>query len=224
MGRRAGAARQVQTEQQGWLRFTGLTEALSQFLLALAQNPPRSVELDRVILGLKSATLNPAEHSWANAVSYQDFAAPFLLGSHSQIRHSQIRLQFVSPTTFRSRQRYIPFPLPERVFGSLLQRWQAFAPIALNPGIERFAAEMVVAHRFEIRTKSVPYKLDRQSNASAANRRGNCQIGFTGKITYSALNRDRYWLSMLHLLGSYAFYSGVGYQTTTGLGQARVSE
>ena len=229
MGKRAKGVLRAQAEQEGWIRFTGLNEAVSQFLLALAQNPPRKVELDRVILGLKRATLNPAEHLWANAVSYQDFAAPFLLGDHSQIRssaNSQIRLQFVSPTTFRSRQRYIPFPLPERVFGSLLQRWQAFAPIALNPGIERFAEEMVAAHRFDIRTKSVPYKMGRQDGGSkqGRQRRGNWQIGFTGKITYSALNRDRYWLSMLHLLGHYAFYSGVGYQTTTGLGQTRVTQ
>ncbi len=227
MGKRSNGVLQTRAEQTGWLRFTGLNQEVSQFLLTLAQNPPRKVELDRSIFGVKSAALNPADHPWANTVSYQNFAAPFLLGSASSTLRRQICLQFVSPTTFRSRQRYIPFPLPERVFGSLLQRWQAFAPIALNPGIERFAEEMVAAHRFDIHTKSVPYKMGRQDGASKnrqPQQRGNWQIGFTGKITYSALNKDRYWLSMLHLLGNYAFYSGVGYQTTTGLGQARICE
>jgi hypothetical protein len=49
----------------------------------------------------------------------------------------------------------------------------------------------------------------------------NTLIGFTGVVWFAALNRDRYWLSVLHLLAAFAFYSGVGYQTGTGLGQAR---
>jgi len=38
------------------------------------------------------------------------------------------------------------------------------------------------------------------------------------------LTQDRYWLNVLHLLAAFAFYSGVGYQTTSGLGQVRQVE
>jgi len=47
------------------------------------------------------------------------------------------------------------------------------------------------------------------------------RIGSIGKIAYSALNRDRYWLSALGLLAAFALYSGVGAQTTMGMGQVR---
>jgi CRISPR-associated endoribonuclease Cas6 len=46
-------------------------------------------------------------------------------------------------------------------------------------------------------------------------------VGFTGRVVFAVLNRDRYWLNVLHLLEAFAFYSGVGYQTAAGLGQAR---
>jgi CRISPR-associated endoribonuclease Cas6 len=121
-------------------------------------------------------------------------------------------LEFASPTTFRSQGQYLPLPLPELVFGSLLDRWQAFAPIALHPDLRRFAAEAVVLGRYHLRTRGMPYK------------QGGMQIGFTGEATFVVLNRDRYWLNVLHLLAAFAFYSGIGYQTGAGLGQARVIE
>ena len=106
----------------------------------------------------------------------------------------------------------LPLPLPELVFGSLLDRWQAIAPIALHPDMRRFAAEAVVLGRYHLRTRGMPYK------------QGGMQIGFTGEATFIALNRDRYWLNVLHLLAAFAFYSGVGYQTGAGLGQVRAVE
>jgi CRISPR/Cas system endoribonuclease Cas6 (RAMP superfamily) len=46
-------------------------------------------------------------------------------------------------------------------------------------------------------------------------------MGCVGRASYVVVNRDRYWTSLLNLLTEYSFYSGVGYQTTIGLGQAR---
>jgi CRISPR-associated endoribonuclease Cas6 len=40
-------------------------------------------------------------------------------------------------------------------------------------------------------------------------------------MTYRALGADRYWLGVINLLADFAFYSGVGVQTTTGMGQVR---
>jgi hypothetical protein len=42
-----------------------------------------------------------------------------------------------------------------------------------------------------------------------------------GEVTFTALNRDCHWLSVLHLLAAFAFYSGVGYQTAAELRQTR---
>jgi CRISPR-associated endoribonuclease Cas6 len=103
----------------------------------------------------------------------------------------------------------VPLPLLDLVFGSLLDRWQAFAPLALNPDLRRFAAEQVAVARYRLRTRALPFKP------------GAMQVGFSGECLFVALRRDRYWLSVLHLLADFAFYAGVGYQTSMGMGQAR---
>ena len=128
---------------------------------------------------------------------------------------------FSSPTTFRSGGRFLPFPLPELIFGSLLDRWQTFAPIALHPEVRRFAEEAVVLSQYKLRTRSMPYKQGSKKQDDQG-QRGGWQIGFTGRVVYTVMNPDRYWLNVLHLLATFAFYSGVGYQTGTGLGQVRL--
>ncbi|MBE7471291.1 MAG: CRISPR-associated protein Cas6 [Anaerolineae bacterium] len=226
LGKRAGGSLHAQAGQSGWLRFTGLTEAVSRHLLALAQQPPESVELDGYQFQVSGATLDPAVHPWAGQITYQDLAAPYLLGGRAS-PGSTLRLEFASPTTFRSQGRFLPLPQPELVFGSLLDRWQTFAPIALHPDTRRFAAEAVVLSRYELRTRGMPYvKAGTRGGGEA--RSGGEQaghyptiIGFTGRVIFAVLNRDRYWLNVLHLLAAFAFYSGVGYQTAAGLGQVR---
>jgi CRISPR-associated endoribonuclease Cas6 len=222
MGRREQGVLEVQAGQTGWLRFTGLTGEVSGHLLGLAVEPPETVELDGRSFTVTGATTDPAAHPWAGEISYQDLAAPFLLGGQRRIAPS-IPLEFVSPTTFRSQGRYVPLPLPELVFGSLLDRWQRFAPIALSPEVRRFAAEAVALSRYQLRTRGLPYKQGIKLGEGQKTR-GTVQIGFTGQVVFVALNRDRYWLNVLHLLAAFAFYSGVGYQTGTGLGQVRAGQ
>ncbi len=217
LGKRSGGRLRIEAGNEGWLRFTGLTQPVSQCLLALAAHPPESITLHGQPLAVTGVTLDSAEHPWAGHIGYQDLAAPFLLGSQGRPA-SRVNLEFVSPTTFKSSGRYLPLPLPELVFGSLLDRWQNFAPIALHPEVRRFAAEAVALSRYELRTRGLPSK---RGSGGPQGSKGGWQIGFVGKVTFAALNQDRYWLNVLHLLTAFAFYSGVGYQTGAGLGQTR---
>ncbi|MGQ9503035.1 MAG: CRISPR system precrRNA processing endoribonuclease RAMP protein Cas6 [Anaerolineae bacterium] len=209
LGRRQNGSLIAQPDENGWLRFTGLTEPVSACLMRLADNPPEVVDMDGCPLRVVSATTDAALHPWAAQSDYQTLVARHLLrGEH--LPQTRLALEFASPTTFRSSGRYVPLPLPELVFGSLLERWQAFAPVALSPEVRRFAAEAVVVSRYQLYTRSLPAK------------EGGLHIGFIGQVTFSALNRDRYWLSALNLLAAYAFYSGIGYGTTAGMGQVRM--
>jgi CRISPR-associated endoribonuclease Cas6 len=204
-GRRHQYLRPVEAGQEGWLRFTGLHAIVSEHLRALADAPPPTIEMDGLFFTMTGATLDPAAHPWAAQTTYEELAAPYLLLPRPK---RSIVLEFVSPTTFKSSGRYIPLPLPELVFGSLADRWQAFAPLALHPETRHFAGEGVVISEHQLRSQSVAYGPDKR-------------VTFTGQATFTTLSRDPYWQNVLHLLADFAFYSGIGYQTSTGLGQAR---
>lgn len=207
-GRRRGPHLAVRPDDTLWLRFTGLTERVSGVLRDTALHPPAEVELDGRPFRVRRATLDPALHPWAGQDDYPAMLQRFLL-SAERPPERRISLQFASPTAFHSGGKNIPLPLPHLVFGSLLERWQAFAPIPISAEARRYAEEMVALSRYDLRTRILPFK------------EGAYQVGFVGQATFLAMNSDRYWVGVLHLLAAFAFYAGVGYQTTVGMGQAR---
>lgn len=237
IGGRVGDQR-VSPEQPYTLRYTALTAATST-ALAAAFAPGDTLTFEGVDFTveaiangewhmanndspmLENSPQSPIPHSpfpiqsspWAAWDDYQSLAARYLLPSGPA---PAARWTFVlaSPTAFRSRGQTQPLPLPGLFFGSLVKRWNAFAPVALpEEGVKRYAEEMVVISRFSLR--SAP-----GWERGRGDQRG-LRIGSIGKIAYSALNRDRYWLSALRLLAAFALYSGVGAQTTMGMGQVR---
>jgi CRISPR-associated endoribonuclease Cas6 len=144
---------------------------------------------------------------WAAAATYEALSAPWLLGRATP--DQRLSLRFSSPTTFKSAERHVPVPLPQWVWGSLLEKWNAFAPVALPPEARRFAEECLALTAYQLQTRMVPLK------------EGGLRAGAVGWTRYTALNRDRYWLSVIHLLADFALYAGVGVGAAMGLGQCR---
>ena len=206
-GRKRGETQWLAPEQTAWVRYTGLTEPVSRQLLALAAEPPETVELDRQTLRVTSATIDPGDHPWAGCTSYQALCDE-MLGRSAPPR--RIALRHVSPTTFRSQGINIPAPLPYLVIGSLLNRWQAFAPVAVSPDAVRYAEEMMALARYRLQTTMV--RLEGRG----------ARVGFVGESELALLNRDRYWGNVMALLAAYSEYAGVGGHTGMGMGQTRL--
>ena len=205
--RRQGGSMVLEPGRPAFLRFTGLTADVSRHLLHLAEHPPSHIELEGTPLAVEQVTLDPQEHPWAGRSTYEDLAGRHLLAQAVPSPH--VEIEFASPTAFRSAGRTIPLPLPGLVFGSLVEKWNAFSPVAVSEEVRRFAEECLAISRFRLSTHIVPGKEE------------SLRIGFIGTCRYTALNRDRYWLGLVQLLADYAFYAGIGYQTTVGMGQAR---
>ena len=194
-----------------YLRVTGLTEKVSQTLLqTLVKTPPREIELDHNPLIVTGSTVDKADHAWAGSTTYEALTA-HLMPQRATIPQ-QLTMQFASPTAFKQAGRHMPLPLPDLLFGSLVERWNAFSPLALSPDVRRFAAEMLALTRYRLQSRPVVQK------------NGALRIGGVGTASYRALGRDRYWLATMRMLAEFARYSGVGVQTTTGMGQARCLE
>jgi len=194
------------------LRVTGLRRDVASILSAACMangplGPGAEVALDHRAFGVESVARSLAVHPWAAATSYTDLAASYLVTAAPPDR--QITLQFTSPTAFKSQERHMPLPLPDLVFGSLIERWNAFAPLAFPIEVKRYAAECLAISRFDLASRSAPGK------------EGGVRVGGVGQITYTTLNYDRYWMSVLHTLAAFALFSGVGIQTAAGMGQCR---
>ncbi len=207
------------------LRFTALTAGTASALLAASAGGPLALGAE-VVLGESGFRVEAVEggeetpdsktqtpktsHPWAGAATYKSLSAPWLLARERPA--ARLALDFVSPTTFKSGGKHVPLPLPELVFGSLLEKWNAFAPVALPPETRRFAAECLALSRYRLSSRVSPMK------------EGGLRTGMVGMAVFTALNHDRYWLTLLNLLADFALYAGVGAGTTMGLGQCRKEE
>ena len=153
-----------------------------------------------------AAVCDPAVDAWTGRAEYATLAARHLAQGEAP---RTVTLEFASPTTFKTAGMQMPVPLPSLVFGSLVERWNVFSPVALSPEARRFGGEMIAISRYQLRSAGVPHKGE------------GLRIGGVGHVTYRALSGDRYWLGVMQLLAAFALYSGVGSQTTSGMGQAR---
>jgi CRISPR-associated endoribonuclease Cas6 len=190
-----------------WWRLTTLTPTLSQVVRerVLPSLPP-TVTLGEAVFERLPPLLTAAEHPWAGQTTYEELAAGALLQAR---RPRRLTLHFASPTTFHSRERHQPFPLPELVFRQWLEKWNAFAPAAFPPGVLTFVEEALAVSHYRLESRVVRF--------------GEALfIGFSGHCTYRFLVTDAYWQRVVQALAQYAFFCGTGAKTVFGLGQTRL--
>lgn len=190
------------------LRVTGLQPAVSAALQrCLLEDRPATWSLDHHDLPVAEAVCDPAVDGWSGSTTYEALAAAQLTRGEAPER--TVHLLFASPTAFKSGGMTVPVPMPGLVFGSLVERWNAFSPITLSPEMRRFGEEVMAISQYYLRSVPLAQKNDA------------LRIGGEGDVTYRALGSDRYWLGVMHMLADFARYSGVGVQTATGMGQVR---
>jgi len=154
--------------------------------------------LGQFAFALRSIYTLPGTHRLAGSADYR------LLTNTPQTT-TDIELNFLSPTSFKQSLGIQPFPLPELVFGSLLRRWNAFAPEELNfPAVEW---EGLVS-AYELKTYALKME-------------GGSEIGTQGWVRYRFPNLEQAKLATV--LAHFAFFSGVGRKTSMGMGQTQLA-
>ncbi len=135
--------------------------------------------------------------------------SPLSSTNFGRLLKTRVRNQFTfhlkSPTSFRSQGQQILFPTPELFFGSLMQKWNAFARKKITREIAEDFKKILVT-RYSLETQEVSfsdYKI----------------IGFTGEVSYKLPSGiDPMVKIVVNALARFAPYSGVGYKTPMGLG------
>lgn len=136
--------------------------------------------------------------------TWGEIASRWLLDTSSP---RPVRLDFLTPTTFHSKNRNLPLPVPELVFAGLLQRWQAWATVDLGEGAAQTVAERAALRRHRL------WSVMTQMEAKFA--------GFLGWAEFILIRPEPAYRHLLALLGAFAEYTGVGQKTGMGLGCVR---
>ncbi len=153
--------------------------------------------------------------SWA---AYSSFAKLYT----EEPAQKRYEFEFATPTAFSKGQKawgkhLLLFPTPATVFESLARQWDLFAPAHLRLSaqgltpkeLEDWCEENVIVSQYTLSTRYL-----------SSSKFGH--VGFQGRTTYEVKGnptaRVARWLSPLARL---ALFSGVGYKTTMGMGQAR---
>lgn len=192
-------------EESYRVRYTVLTDetfnALGHVLLGkLAGQEP--VEIDGKPFVLEDIVVDAGRsEGWARLATEQELLA-------EAVPAGRVTLRFAPPTTFRTGDMNLLFPLPTSVFGSLARKWEAFCATALPANLDAFLLEQVATERYELETQVVHYS-------------GHQFNGFVGDCQFRLLHPDPLYGRAIAALAGFALFAGVGQKTTQGLGQTR---
>lgn len=143
---------------------------------------------------------------------------------------TSLTLEFASLTAFsrgNSKSGYgshsLMLPLPQFVFQNLARRWQDIAPpelagIVQSERIEQYLQEDgVIIVDYDLKPHYVHFTTHQQRGFL-----GSCTYQLRGPQEPPTAETPLTLHQQIHLLSHLAFYSGIGYKTAMGLGQARL--
>lgn len=119
-----------------------------------------------------------------------------------------LHMAFRTPTTFRTTDLDMPFPVPKTVYYGLQRRWEHFSDLHFGPELNDWIGRAVRVKDFQLRPRTVHFK----------GARGAALTATTGTVTYTVARPGDVEPAFVRLLTEYANYSGVGYKTAFGLG------
>ncbi len=205
----------VSAGQPGWLRLGLLDEALfgvfmQHILFSGITGGAASIRLGRISFTITEALGAPGSHPWVGYSSWPELAA-------LDATPERWVVEFASPTAIRwgeadnQTRRVEIFPLPRLVIASLRTFWNRTTGDSWGRDFEEWVERNIAVGRVW-HWESQPFPYQKQT-----------YVGGVGKLEYRVLDgRNRTNVAHFNRLLNLAFYAGVGYKTTHGLGQMRI--
>jgi CRISPR-associated endoribonuclease Cas6 len=180
---------------QPFIRYTFLVEEIYSYLSPALF----SLAGTTLILGENNYRIREVlqeGHAWSGLTTW-----PKLMSSAGA---PTVSLSLASPTLFRHQGHDWPVLDPKLLVRSLVQRFNAFAPLTVPEGIAQGLADNVFPSHYRLHT------VFREP-----------ALGFVGSAQLVLAEPIPEWQTWLAALARLAFYSGVGAKTALGFGQAR---
>ena len=122
-----------------------------------------------------------------------------------------IIMDFFSPTSFKKGQFDFPLPLPELIFKSLINKWNTFSSIKLNP------KELIPEIRNHIHISGCWIRTTKIELASLKK-----ITGFKGRVLLFNSSKNTDFQKTVSALANFSTFSSVGRKTTMGFGKVRI--
>ncbi|WP_448570956.1 CRISPR-associated endoribonuclease Cas6 [Trichothermofontia sp.] len=198
-----------------WWRISLLDDGLFSRLtpLWLNLNSQQPWHLGPANLHITSILGTPqSRQPWANFCPYAQ------LYEQASETDGPFTLQFYTPTAFRQGKYDAAMPTPDRVFRSLLRRWNHYSGLEFSPEI----VTAIQTSYFDIHTEVVTDPRAPFQHTGATINPANQFIGCVGKVTYQVLDHiQTQTLKQINTLADFALYAGVGRKTPMGMGMVR---
>lgn len=190
-----------------FFRITAISPEFSRWLQEKwTKSLPREIKLAGASFILDGHTFESAHHPWAGVTSYEEIYSSVI---SRPVVAGKFHIEFCSPTTFRVGGSNYPLPDPQKVFINLLQKWNKYSPIHLGNNYTEFIEKNVFPSAHKLQTWIMHFDKYKQ-------------VGFTGACTFGIRRTNEDIIArVLFMLAEYAFYAGIGYKTTMGMGQGR---
>lgn len=182
---------------------------------------PSAIRLYKLFFTIERYVINENKKaSWGNSTSFSHFAQD---KSYNDVTNT-MKIEFNSPTSFRRDGDDNILPDPGLIFKNLWGKWNEHCPMdSIDISWPAFAKDCIVIESLrDISTEKW----------SIADGTHGYVKGFRGEIEFRLLPKEKVntqWKSswdgakaLMHLLGRFAYYCGVGHHTTIGMGQARI--
>ncbi|MBF2063623.1 MAG: CRISPR-associated endoribonuclease Cas6 [Calothrix sp. C42_A2020_038] len=183
-------------------RLTALSKQVAQWFATWVTSLPDSISLRHCLLKIQKVEL---------ALPATTYRA--LLSSKPSV-NPNMKLSFITPTSFRRKKHHFPLPVPYNIFHSYLRRWNDFSQNAVDQeAFLEWVDNNVIINRHRIESIKVP-----------AGKSGMV-TGFTGAVELSlqnSTNSNPEFEQLFYALGRLAPYCGTGHKTTFGLGETRL--
>lgn len=162
------------------------------------------LDLDGTVWQIEKIAIYSDEHPWAGFVPYQN-----IIQTVRMEKRRSWTLEFITPMTFHG-DHYYPFPQPENLVKSWLDRWNCFSPVVLPENLPEIARRSLMIEKYNLKT--VPVRMH-----------GIVFPGCIGQVTLAFdKSLEEELKNSINILVFYSFFCGSGYKTTQGLGQTRI--
>ena len=221
-GRPLRAGGWLEPGQLCWLRITSLNEELSDALeKKIVRRIPKQLTLYKMDFRVDDVFSTHSQHEWAGESSFSEIAQDVAMASSG----NRVRMEFISPTAFRTNGLDICVPSSGQIFRSLWEKWNAFSPepMQIHEFWPQFANDCILVDELTA-VNTTHWEFAEGSRGAAT--------GFTGTIGFALSPKGKvkkdwqqYWdgaATVLQSLAQFSFYCGVGHHTTIGMGQTRL--